>query len=66
MKQTLAIALFAFVAAPALASGGAVATPAPVVASCTQLELSIGLRGADCGRYTVGEIILMDETANQD
>ena len=65
MKQTLAAALFALVAAPALASGGAVATPAPAP-TCTQLELSIGLRGADCGRYTVGEIILMDETANQD
>lgn len=65
MKQSLFAALIALAAAPALATGATVATPAPTP-TCTQLEMSVGLRGADCGRYTVGQIILMDDTANQD
>jgi uncharacterized protein YdeI (BOF family) len=67
MKQTLFAAILALAAAPALASGGAVATPASAqAAACTQLELSVGLRGADCGRYTVAQIIAMDDTMAQD
>jgi hypothetical protein len=50
--------LLALAASAAMLSP-AVATQAAAQSTCTQLESSAGLRGAECGRLTIAELAVL-------